>query len=227
MWWEFSVQDREIGSVFLSVWIWYVSRDRTVHNIICQEYSLGGKEELLWVILGLSLHAPKVMEEPVLPAPTLSHTVVQCRVCVSVCLCMSVSVCPESCARLQGWILRSYRSVCKITLFLWRRLAPAVGWIIPTPPPSVFLSVCLSFLGLGQINHCLKFSDVFFFSYRNLWVSLQIIRGRICLYQCKIHYLWVLSICLSYTQFMTSAACSAWHLLSLSERTGGKVGLML
>lgn len=104
------MQDREIGSVFLSVWICYVSREGTVHNTICQEYSLGGKEELSGVILGLSLHAPKVMEEPVLPAPTLSHTVVQCRVCVSVC--------PESCAQLQGWILRSYRSVSKITLFL-------------------------------------------------------------------------------------------------------------
>lgn len=106
------MQDREIGSVFLSVWIWYVSGEGTVHSTICQECSLGGKEELSGVTLGLSLHVSEVMEEPVLPAPTLSHIVVQCHVC----LCLSV--CPESCAQLQGWILCSYRSVSKITSLL-------------------------------------------------------------------------------------------------------------
>lgn len=106
------MQDREIGSVFLSVWIWYVSGEGTVHSTICQECSLGGKEELSGVTLGLSLHVSEVMEEPVLPAPTLSHIVVQCHVC----LCLSV--CPKSCAQLQGWILCSYRSVSKITSLL-------------------------------------------------------------------------------------------------------------
>lgn len=147
---------------------------------------------------------------------------------VCLCVCACVSVCPESCAQLQGWILGSYRSVSKITSLLWRRLAPAVGWIIPTPPPSVFLSVCLSFLELAQIKplpEILRWA--FFFPHRNFWISLQIIRGRISLHQCNIHCLWVLSICLSYIQLMTSAARSAWLLLSLSERTGRKVGLML
>lgn len=67
-----------------------VSGEGTTHNTICQEYSLGGKEELSGIILALSLHVPEVMEEPVLPAPTLSHTDVQCRLCVYVCLCMCV-----------------------------------------------------------------------------------------------------------------------------------------
>lgn len=110
------MQDREIGSVFLSVWIWCVSGEGTIHNSICQEYSLGGKEELLGVILRLSLHGHKVMEEPVLPVPTLSHIVVQCPVSMSGCL--YVSGCLKSCAQLQGWILRSYRSVSKITSLL-------------------------------------------------------------------------------------------------------------
>lgn len=83
------MQDREIGSVFLSVWICYVSREGTVHNTICQEYSLGGKEELSGVILGLSLHAPKVMEEPVLPhCLTLLSSVVCVCLCVCACLCV-------------------------------------------------------------------------------------------------------------------------------------------
>lgn len=102
------MQDREIGSVILSVWIWYVLEEGTVHNTICQEYSLGGKEELSGVTLGLFLHVPEVMEEPVLPAPTLSHIVVQC----CVCLCVLSPV------QLQGWILHSYRSVSKITSLL-------------------------------------------------------------------------------------------------------------
>lgn len=134
------MQGREIWSVFLSVWIWYVSGEGALHNTICQEYSLGGKEELSGVILGLSLHVPKVMEEPVLPAPTLSHIAVQCRACLSVCL--YVSVCPESCAQLQGWILGSYRSVSKITH------CSEEGWhqqLVELFPPPHRLSFCLSF----------------------------------------------------------------------------------
>lgn len=72
------MQEREIGSVALSVWIWCVSGEGTAHNTMCQEYSLGGKEEVLAVTLGLSLQVPEVMEEPVVPAPTLSCTVYVC-----------------------------------------------------------------------------------------------------------------------------------------------------
>lgn len=76
IWREFSVQDRETGSAFISVCVWYVSRGGTVYNLICQEYSLGDKEESLGVIPRLSLHVHKVMEKPVfLPTPTLSHSV--------------------------------------------------------------------------------------------------------------------------------------------------------
>lgn len=35
------MQDRETGSVFVSVCVWYVSMGGMVYNIICQEYSLG------------------------------------------------------------------------------------------------------------------------------------------------------------------------------------------
>lgn len=167
---SFQCRTEKLGLCF-SLCGYAMCKEGTVHNTICQECSSGGKEKLSAVILGLSLLVSKVMEKPVLPAPTLSHTAVHV-------LC--VSVCAQSCAQFQGWILLSYRSVSKITLLLWRRLAPAVGWIIPTSPPSVF--VCLSFFpGVSAAKSLPKIFWWAFFWYRNLWISLQIIRGRISL----------------------------------------------
>lgn len=133
---EFSVQGREIWSMFLSVWIWCVSGEAILHNTIFQEYSLGGKEELSGVILGLSLPVPKWWRNQFFQLPHC--LIVQCPLCV--CLC--VSVCPKSCAHMQGWILRSYRSVSKITS------CSVEGWhrqlVELFPPTPHRLSFCLS-----------------------------------------------------------------------------------
>lgn len=62
--------------------------------------------------------------------------------------------------QLQGWILHLYESVSKNNLLLWRRLVLWIGWFfLFFFPPSVFLSVCLSFLVLTQINPWLEFLD--------------------------------------------------------------------
>lgn len=132
------MQDREIGSVFLSVWIWFVSGEGTVHNTICQEYSLGGKDELSGVTLELSLHVPEVMEEPVLPAPTSSHIVVQCRVCLCVCACLCVPSPVYSCKA-------GFYAPTEVSLKLLH--CSEEGWrqqLVELFPPPHRLSFCLS-----------------------------------------------------------------------------------
>lgn len=128
------MQDRETGSVFISVCVWYVSRGGTVCNIICQEYSLGGKEESSGVTPGLSLHVHKVMEELILlPAPILSH-----------------SVSPKSCACVVDGGKVGFHTSTKVSLKIIYCFEE--GWhdgmvdFFISPHPSVFLSVCLSFL---------------------------------------------------------------------------------
>lgn len=110
-------------------------REGTVHNTIFQEYSLGGREELSGVILGLSLHVPKVTEEPVLLAPTLSH-IVQCPVCVCACLCV-----PSPVHTLKA----GFYAPTEVSLKLLH--CSEEGWhqqLVELFPPPYRLSFCLS-----------------------------------------------------------------------------------
>lgn len=145
---SFQCRAEKLG-LYSSLWIWYLSGEATLRNTVCQEYSLGGEEELSGVILGLSLHVPKVMEEPVLPAPTLSH-IVQCPLLVCVCACLCVLSPVHTCKV-------GFYAPTEVSLKLLH--CSEAGWhqqlvelFPPPPPPSVFLSVCLSFLVLAQIK---------------------------------------------------------------------------
>lgn len=142
--------------MFTSACVWYVSRGGTVYNIIRQEYSLGGKEESSGVIPGLSLRVHKVAEEPILlPAPVLLH-----------------SVSPGSCVRVVDSCKVGFYTSTKVSLKIiycseegWHHGLVDFFFISPPHPrpPSVFLSVSLSFLVLTQKNHRLEFLGGSFF----------------------------------------------------------------